>query len=200
MDCAFVAVSISYARTRSTAGMRFRQDERIILEEDLYMESLSEYLKEFKNQLEKGYIQKAYKGLIDYIMDLKGYLKNQYPDHFISGGIYYGYMDMTYFSFYPESFKQHNLKVAIVFNYDQFRFEIWLAGYNKQAQQKYWKLFKESNWNKYHFVPNIKGIDYIIDYILVENPDFNYLDALTKQIEAGTLKFISDIEDFLSKH
>ena len=164
------------------------------------MESLSEYLKEYKKQLDRGYIQKAYKGLIEYIMDLKGYLKNKYPDYCTSGGIYYGYMDMTYFSFFPESFKQHNLKVAIVFNYDQFRFEVWLAGYNKQSQQKYWKLFKESNWNKYYFAPNIKGIDYIMDYILVDNPDFSDLDALTKQIEEGTLKFINDVKDFLSKH
>jgi len=35
---------------------------------------------------------------------------------------------------------------------------------------------------------------------LVENPDFNDLDALTSQIEKGTLKFIEDVENFLSEH
>jgi hypothetical protein len=32
------------------------------------------------------------------------------------------------------------------------------------------------------------------------NPDFSDLDALTTQIESETLKFIEDIENFLSKH
>ena len=38
-------------------------------------------------------------------MELRTQLKNKYPDYFVSGSIYYGYMDMTYFSFFPESLK-----------------------------------------------------------------------------------------------
>jgi len=133
-------------------------------------------------------------------MGLKSYFKNKYPDYFVSGSIYYGYMDMTYFSFIPESLKHRKLKVAIVFNYETFRFEVWLAGYNKQVQNKYWNLFKDSDWNKYHIVSTTIGFDSILEYILVDNPDFNDLDNLTKQIEKGTLKFIKDLDKFLSKH
>jgi len=61
-------------------------------------------------------------------------------------------------------------------------------------------LFKESNWNKYHIVPTVKGFNGIVEYILVDDPDFSDLDALTRQIERETLKFIKDIENFLSKH
>ena len=164
------------------------------------MESLHECMNEYRKQLEKGYIQKAYKRLMEYIMDLRTHFKNKYPDYFVSGSIYYGYMDMTYFAFSPESFKQRNLKVAIVFNYDQFRFEVWLAGYNKRIQQKYWKSFKECDLNKYRIPANIKGVDSIMEYTLVDNPDFSDLDGLTKKIEKGTLNFTNDIEDFLSKH
>jgi hypothetical protein len=74
-----------------------------------------------------------------------------------------------------------------------------LGGYNKQAQSKYWKLFTKSNWNKYHIVSTIKGVDSIIEDVLVDKPDFSDLDTLTKQIEKGTLKFITDVENFLSK-
>ncbi len=162
------------------------------------MELLSEYINEYKRQLKKGDIQKGYRGLMEYILDLKTYLKNKYPDYFVSGSIYYGYMDMTYFSFFPESMKKRNLKAAIVFNYDQFRFEIWLAGYNKQVQQKYWKLFKESDWSKYRIVPTARGVDSIVEHILADNPDFDNLDLLTKQIEARALNFIKDVEGFLS--
>ena len=164
------------------------------------MESFHEYIAEYRKQLEKGNIKKAYEGLIRYIMDLRMYFKNKYPDYFVSGSIYHGYMDMTYFSFFPESLKLRKLKIAIVFIHDTFRFEVWLAGYNKQTQTKYWKLFKESNWNKYHVPSTTKGVDSIIECVLVNEPNFSDLDALTKQIEKGALKFIRDAENFLSKH
>lgn len=159
-----------------------------------------EYMNEYRKQVAKGDIKEAYRGLMEYIMDLRSHFQNKYPDYFVSGNIYYGYMDMTYFSFIPESLKQQKLKVAIVFVHDTFRFEVWLAGYNKQVQTKYWKLFKESGWNKYRIPSTTKGADSIIECTLVENPDFSDLDKLTKQIEEGTLEFIKDVEGFLSKH
>jgi hypothetical protein len=161
------------------------------------MESFQEYIEEYRKQLEKGAIKKAYKGLMEYIMDLRTYFKNKYPDYFVSGSIYYGYMDMTYFSFVPKSLKQRNLKIAIVFLHDEFRFEVWLAGANKQVQQQYWKLLMESDWNKYHVVSTTKGVDSIVEYILIDSPDFRDLDTLTTQIETATLIFIKDVESFL---
>ena len=163
------------------------------------MESLHEHMKEYKKQLEKGVIQKAYKGLMEYIMGLRTHLSKKYPDYFVSSSIFYGFMDMTYFSFTPKSLQNRKLKIAIVFLYDPFRFEIWLAGANKQVQEKYWELIKESGWNKYHVVPTIQGFDSIIEHIAVDNPDFDDLDTLTGKIESGALRFIDDVERFLSK-
>jgi len=164
------------------------------------MKSFNEYINEYRKQLEKGDIKEAYKGLMEYIMDLRVYFKKKYPDYFVSGSIYYGYMDMTYFSFIPESLKRRKLRIAIVFIHDTCRFEVWLAGYNKDIQFKYWKLFKKNDWNNYHVPSTTKGVDSIMEYILVVNPDFSDLDNLTKQIERGTLKFIMHVENFLSKH
>jgi hypothetical protein len=136
---------------------------------------------------------------MDYIMNLRTYFQKKYPDYNVSGSIYYGYMDMTYFSFFPDSLKQRKLKAGIVFIHETCKFEVWLFGYNKKIQNEYWKLIKESNWDKYHIVPTTKGEDSIIEHTLVDNPDFSNLDSLTKQIENGTLKFIKDVENFLSK-
>jgi hypothetical protein len=149
--------------------------------------------------MEKGAISKAYKGLMEYILNLRTYFKNQYPDYFVSGSIYFGYMDMTYFSFYPKSIGDKKLKIAIVFIHESMRFEAWLAGYNKQVQSKYWKMIKESDWNKYHLVSTTKGADSILEHILVDNPDFRDLDELTKQIEKETMIFIRDVDSFLSR-
>ena len=163
------------------------------------MEPFHEHIYEYRKQIEKGHINKAYKGLMEYILRLRTYFKNKYPDYFVSGSVYFGYMDMTYFSFYPKSMGHKKLKVAIVLIHESMRFEVWLAGYNKQVQSKYWKMFKESNWTKYRIVPTTKGADSILEHVLVDNPDFRDLDELTKQIERGTMEFIKDIESFLPK-
>lgn len=162
-------------------------------------EPFHEYIEEYRKQLEKGVIQKAYRGLMEYIMDLHAYLKKKYPEHYVSG-IYNGYMDMTFFQFTPNTLHDRKLKVAIIFAYDAFRFEIWLAGHNKVVQDRYWKLFRESGWVKYRVVPSTKGADSIMEHVLVEDPDFNDLDALTKRIEKEALRFILDVEGFLYKH
>lgn len=164
------------------------------------MELSHESITEYRKQLGKGYIREAYKGLMGYIMDLRLYLKNKYPDYFISGSVQQGYMDFTYFSFFPQSLRERNLKVVILFIHDTFTFEAWLSGYNKNVQTSYWKLFKASNWNKYHLAPTVKGVDYILQYSLARDADFSDTDALTKKIEQGALSFIKDIEDFLSEH
>ena len=131
-------------------------------------------------------------------MGLRSYFENQYPDFSVSGSVYQGYMDMTYFAFFPQSLKFRKLKVGIVFVHCPFRFEVWLLGYNKGVQAKYWKLFKESGWNKYRIPSTTKWVDSILEGILVDNPDFSDLNALTQQIERGTLNFIDDVESFLS--
>ena len=164
------------------------------------MESFNEYIDEYRKQMAKGTIKEAYQGLMKYIMDLRTHFKNKYPESFVSGNIYFGYMDMTYFSFIPETLKQRKLKIAVVFIHETCRFEVWLAGFNKQVQSKYWKLFKESDWNQYQLVATPQGVDSIVETVAVEHPDFNDLETLTRQIETATLTFMADIESFLSRY
>lgn len=161
------------------------------------MATLNESMIEYRKQLERGMIKVAYKGLMAYFMDLRMHFKNKFPEYVVSSNIYYGYMDMTYFSCFPKSLKSRNLKFAIVFLHQSFQFEVWLAGYNKQIQIKYWNLIRESGWNEYHLVSTTKGADSILEHVLVDNPDFDDLGTLTAQIETGTLKFIEDVENFL---
>lgn len=160
------------------------------------MDSFAGYMEEYKREMKKGIITKAYKGLMEYILDLRMHFKNKYPNYLVSG-LYYGYMDMTYFSFSPDSLKERKLKIAIVFIHETSRFEVWISGQNKDIQSKYWNLFKDKNWNKYKIAPRIEGYDSIVEHVLIADPDFSDLDKLTEKIEKGTLKFIQDVEEFL---
>lgn len=163
------------------------------------MTSFHEAMYEYKKQLKMGYLQEAYQGLMAYFGDLRAYFKKKYSDYSVSSSIYYGYMDMTYFALLPESIKRRKLKIAIVFVHDTFRFEVWLSGVNRDVQAQYCERIKEVGWNKYHLTSNPRSDDYILGHTLIDEPDFSDLDSLTNQIENGTLEFIRDVEDFLSK-
>ncbi len=162
------------------------------------MKSLDQSMQEYHAQLKKGSIQPAYRGLMEYMASLRTRLQEKYPDYAVSGSIYQGYMDMTYFALTPQSLKERGLKIAVVFVHEAFRFEVWLAANNKQLQKKYWELLKERGWDKYPLVPTTDGADAILEHVLVENPDFGDLDALTAAIETETMRFIAEVETFVT--
>lgn len=164
------------------------------------MESLGRCIAEYKKQMEKGDIAKAYQGIMGYIMDLRAYLYDKYPEFSVPGNIYFGYMDMTYFSFTPAELKKRKLKIALVFVHGKFRWEIWLSGVNRQVQAEYARLFREQGWTQYPVSPAGKGVDSIIECTLAEEPNFDDPNALTAAIESGALRFIGDIQKFLADH
>lgn len=163
------------------------------------MPSIQEDMNNLRRQLQVGSIQKAYRALLGYMMDLRTYFIKKYPNYFISG-LYQGYMDMTYFAIVPPSFKRRRLKVAIVFNYSAFRFEVWLSGANRRILQEYWDLVKDANWPAYRLVPPGTWADSIVEYDLAEDFDFDDLKSLTATMEKKIVEFINDIERFLSDH
>ena len=151
----------------------------------------------YRQQMEQGIIPQAYQGLMGYLASFRTHMINQYPEYHVSS-IYYGYMDMTYFSFTPQIIKKQHLKIPIVFLHEAFRFEIWLAAVNKRIQQEYWQSLKDSSWRKYRLVSSTQGSDAILENVLVANPDFTDLDNLSHQLEVGTLKFTQHVIAFLN--
>jgi len=150
--------------------------------------------------MQLGVIPRAYRGIMEYMLGLKAYLQAEYPEYNVSGSIYFGYMDMSYFSFFPDSLQHRKLKTGIVFIHETCQFEAWLFGVNKQVQKQYWQLIKDSGWNQYPLVVTIRGEDAILKHVLTENPDFDDMDAVTEQIEIGVVKFIEDVEEFLKAY
>jgi len=162
------------------------------------MESLNEHIIEYKRLLEKGTLQQGYKGLMTFINDLRKYLKAKYSDYLIPSSIYQGYMDITFFAFTPKSFAREKLKIIIVFNHELFRFEIWLAGQNKNIQKQYWELFQGSDWKTYHVPSHIINNKFsIVEGVLIAEPNFNDL-ALNREIEAKAIQFIEELTQALS--
>ena len=162
------------------------------------MELLNENVKEYVAQLSKGQIQKAYKGILTFMSELRSYLESKYPDY-TAGSLYFGYMDMTYFAFTPTELKNKKLKIAVVYLHEKGVFEVWLAGNNRKIQAEYIALMSSENIEKYKLSQVIPGVDSIIESILVEKPDFDHPEELKKQIEKKTMEFIKDITSVLDK-
>jgi hypothetical protein len=160
------------------------------------MPSFDQYIPEYRKQLEKGTVKAAYQGLMKYFNNLRICLKNSQPDYFISD-VHYGLMDYTYLYFFPKELQRQKLKVVILFSHDTFKFELLLAGYNREAQAKYWKLFKEKSFGKYSLSEDANEMDRFLSWTIIEKPDFSDPEALTNQISMYTLKFIEDVESFL---
>ncbi len=156
------------------------------------MDSLNDHIREYKAQLEKGQIQKAYKGILTFMSDLKAYLERKYTDYTL-GALYFGYMDMTYFAFTPAVLKNKQLKIAIVFLHEECRFEVWLAGNNRKIQADYIKLLSHANIGRYHLSQIRPGVDSIIASSIIEQPDFDNLEELKNDIEVKTIAFVKDI-------
>ncbi len=161
------------------------------------MPSIQEDMEELQRQLRKGSIQKAYKALIAYMQGLRTHFANTAGEQAVSG-LYQGYLDMTYFAIFPPALKARDLKIAIVFNYDVFRFEAWLAARNRKVQRQVWELFKDRSGSNHRVVTPASGIDSIVECDLATDFDLNAPDALTEIIETKTAAFITEIERFLT--
>jgi hypothetical protein len=162
------------------------------------MTSLQESMSEFRKMLKTSDLPHAYRGLMDFMLGLRNYLSQKHSGRFSASSFYQGFMDMSYFAFTPDSLKALGLKVAIVFVYETFRFEVWLAANNKKTQEQYWNLVRESGWEKYRIVPAIQGYDSILEHILADDPDFSDPHALSMEIEDGIFAFIDDVERFFA--
>jgi hypothetical protein len=161
------------------------------------MHSKRESLEEFRRLLEKGSIQRAYRALLSYMLGLRTHFQKRLGVAAVSG-LYQGYMDMTYFALFPSSLRRRNLKIAVVFNYEAFRFEVWLSARNQDVQRQYWELFKDANWPQYRVAPPAKGVDSILECDVTSDFDLDAPDALTARIETTTMAFINQIDRFLS--
>jgi len=160
------------------------------------MENLNKYVSIYKEQLNKGDILIAYNELVKFVMKLRTVFIKNLCDQYTFTGILHGYMDYTYFYYSNDLLKSKNLKLGLVLNHLEMRFEVWLLGNTKPIQKKYWELLKRTKWNKDKTVmPKYS----ILEAPLVENPDFNNLNALTKEIENGMIKVSDDILGYLKK-
>lgn len=154
------------------------------------MKDLNYFVDKYKEQLDKGDIQEAYVGLVKYVTRLGTNLSNNLVDTYSFGSLFQGYMDYTYFYYTNDFLKKRKLKMGLVLNHTKMQFEIWLLGQTIPIQEKYWEYFKLTKWNKNRTTrPQYS----ILETVLIDKPNFNDLDKLTKQIENKLISITDEI-------
>lgn len=160
------------------------------------MNTLKHDIQIYQNLLKEGSIQRAYRGIMNTMSQIKSQLGERHPDYH-AGSLYFGYMDMTYFAFTPPDLRDRQLKIAIVYLHERNCFEIWLAGVNKNVQKKTVDWLKQFQFEGYSISEGRAGVDSIIESALVEQPDFDHPDRLVSQIDQGIKTFVENILLFL---
>lgn len=159
------------------------------------MKNLNESIKIYKQELAKGNVQIAYTTLVKYMMSLSTLFSNKFSKEYTIGGLFQGYMDYTYFYYTNDFLKERKLKLGLVLNHKDMRFEIWLLGQTKPIQEKYWQLFKSTRWCK---GVTEKPTYSVFETVIIDTPDFNDFEKLTTKIELSLSKvskeIISDIK------
>lgn len=158
------------------------------------MSKLNSLIDNYQGLLKQGEIQKAYKGILDFVGKLRADFIRSYPKYDVSG-VYQGYMDMSYFSLSNMQMKSLGLKIAIVYLHDKGTFEAWLSARNRDIAKRYSSIMADHDSSFFHDVANQ---DAIVECTLVVKPDFDNQDLLLQNIVKETEKFVHIILQCLS--
>ena len=163
------------------------------------MENYNEFMNDLKDKLSKGRIQKAYRYIFDIFTELGNDIKKNQNKAMSTTSLYHGYLDMTYLPVTTEILKCNGLKIAIVFNYSMFQFEIWLSAVNRKKRNEVLEVISQSKWKKYKTVQNNENNDAIIEITIKGINEFNNKNRIISLIIKETIAFIDDIEEFIQR-
>jgi hypothetical protein len=161
------------------------------------MQTLGSDLEGLRKQLEDGSVQRAYVAILGYMSRLRAWFASGRPDQMVSD-LYQGVFDMTYFALTPPALKARELKLAIVFDYSSFRFQVWLAARNRNVQRRYWELLRDNGWTSYPLLEPAAGVDAITVDDIANGLELEHPERLTAEIESAVSAFGVEVERFLA--
>lgn len=160
------------------------------------MNYLNQHIKHYNQQLSLGHIQKAYRGIMEMMSQLKITWDNKHPET-PSGALYAGYMDMTFISVKPTVLSDKDVRVSIVYLHEIHTFEFWLVARNRKIQSQIHNQLKSKELGQYTLSELGPGIDSIIAMTCIADPDFDNTERLITDIIEKTQYFISDMTNLV---
>lgn len=172
----------------SSVNVRLGRRKLIVLDKNL-----NARIPAYKKAFASGEIQKTYQSLVGIVQGLRTEFYKTYKGEFSVANILHGYIDFTYFYLQNDYLKKHKLKLAIVLNHQQVRFELWLLGQTKDVQISFWKKLQAEKWVNEDSMPEWS----IFEIIMLANPDFNNPEQLSESIHSSFSALSKEIIEVL---
>lgn len=169
------------------------QSERI---ERVSGKNINSQIPAYKKVFASGEIQKTYQNLVGIVQSLRAEFHKGYKDEFSVANVLHGYIDFTYFYLQNEYLKKYKLKLAIVLNHKEARFELWLLGQTKDVQVSFWEKLKDEKWVNEDSMPEWS----IFEIVMLANPNFDNAEELSKSIHSSFTELAHEIFDVLKAY
>ncbi|WP_194945091.1 DUF7000 family protein [Shewanella sp. TC10] len=154
------------------------------------MKNLNDIVAVYQNELRKGDILVAYNELVKFMMNTRTEKVKNLGHQYSFAKMLHGYLDYTYFYYTNDFLKSKKLKLGLVLNHLDMRFEVWLLGNTIPIQKEYWNLLKSTKWNKDKTeMPQYS----IIESVIISKPDFNDLELLSQHIHLNMMQVTDEI-------
>lgn len=162
------------------------------------MTSLNQRIDAYTEIVRKGEVQAAYRGIMEFMGQLRAAFMTSDADIEVGGSIYQGYMDMTYFPLNTASLKNKGLKIAVVYLHDKKAFEAWLSARNRTILSHYRDLFDDAILDEVVVFHDENNPDAVLECLLTGSPDFDHQNKLIADLISGTETFIEAVEKIIS--
>ena len=159
-------------------------------------QSLNTLVSAYKKVLADGSVQNTYQRLVGVVQNLRTHFSKVFKDQYSVAAVLHGYIDFTYFYLQDAYLKSKKLKLALVLNHQEVRFELWLLGQTKNIQVQYWEMLKNIDWVNEQQMPQWS----IFEIPLLDNPDFDNLEKLTETITQRFETLAQDVANVLKHH
>ena len=150
------------------------------------------YIDEYEKIIKTTQLQKGYQEFIKLFRYLRNRLQSEMPEYMFSSGIVENNMDYSYFQFTNNVLKDLRLKIVIVFLHAEFKYEIWLSGYNRKTQSTYYEKLKKEKL-VFELTKDPCRLDYILKEPLINDPDCSDIEKMFSTIKSKTLYFINEL-------
>ena len=194
----FAVTSLLFRKIQYTKKAYYSGVMRQIATEEVVVpsKSLNARIPAYKKVFASGEIQKTYQSLVEVVQELRSEFKKAYKGEYSVANVLHGYIDFTYFYLQNDYLKKHRLKLAIVFNHQEVRFELWLLGQTKDVQINFWEKLKGEQWVNEDSMPEWS----IFEIVMIANPDFDDTKPLLESIHSTFIEFSHEIFEVLEAY
>jgi hypothetical protein len=174
-------------------------NQKWLLKGRVGMKTLNQRIDSYTDLVRQGEVRAAYKGIMDFMGQLRAAFAANDSEVLVGGSLYQGYLDITYFSLTTDLLKEKGLKVAVVYLHDKKAFEAWLSARNRTILAQYRPIFDDMILDESEVFHDETNEDAVLECLLTDSPDFDRPDELMAELIGGTEMFITAVQKIIAK-